>query len=288
MQSDFNNEYPTNTLSASKEPVTIFSSQPSNVRVYFKDLIKYKDLIWIFAVKELKVAYTQTYLGIFWSIVRPVFTLFIFTIIFRVFLHVPTRSPYYLFAFSGMIAWNFFSQIATNASSAIIQNQQLIRKMYFPKLILILSKILVSGVEMSISLLLLIVLIIASGEKPGVSILTLPFFIFLNIICGFTVAVWMNTLNTKYRDLNQIMPIIIGIAIWVTPVFYPTTIIPAGYNFFVYANPLAGIIKGYRFALLGEGFPEWQYWISILTTVVLSLAGVIYFTVVEEEIVNYS
>ena len=288
MQSGLKNEESSNVPSTKKDMVTVFSSQPLNFIEYCKELIKYKDLIWIFAFKEIKVAYSQTYLGLFWSIIRPLFTLLIFTIIFRVFLHVPTRAPYYLFAFSGMIAWNFFSQIATNASSAIIQNQQLIHKMYFPKLILLLSKILVVGVETGISLILLLALLLFSGENPGISILSLPLFIFINMLCGLTVAVWMNAINTRFRDLNQIVPVIIGIAIWVTPVFYPTTIIPAGYEFFVYANPLAGVIKGYRFALLGDDFPEWPYWVSMLTTVALSIAGTMFFTTVEEEIVSYS
>lgn len=265
----------------------IISSAPLNIRAYCKAVLQYKGLIWVFAWQELKGLYAQTYFGILWGIIRPLFTLFVFTVIFKFFLHVPTETPYYIFAFTGMIAWNFFSLIANNASTAIIQKQNLIRKMYFPKLILPLSKIIVASVETGISLLILFALILFERISISGSLLMLPVFILLNIFCGFAVAIWMNALNIRFRDLNQIIPAIISIAIWVTPVFYPTTIIPKGYEFFVFANPMAGIIKGYRFALLGESFPEWQYWNSIITVVLIALAGTFHLSRVENELVDY-
>jgi lipopolysaccharide transport system permease protein len=273
-------------MASGKSP-TIITAQPLALTAYARALVKYRSLIWVFAYQELKGLYAQTYFGILWSILRPLFTLFVFTVIFKYFLHVPTQTPYFLFAFAGMIAWNFFSLIATNASTAIIQKQNLVRKMYFPKLILPLSKVIVAAVETGISLLILFALILFEKIPIGSSLLMLPVFILLNIFCGFAVAVWMNALNVRFRDLNQIIPAIIGVAIWVTPVFYPTTIIPKGYEFFVFANPMAGIIKGYRFALLGESFPEWHYWISILLTIVILLAGIWYLIRKEDEIADY-
>lgn len=272
---------------ASDKSPTIITSQPLTLAAYGRALVKYRSLIWVFAYQELKALYAQTYFGILWSIIRPLFTLFVFTIIFKYFLHVPTHSPYYLFAFAGMIAWNFFSLIVMNASTAIIQKQSLIRKMYFPKLILPLSKIIVAAAETGVSLVLLLVLLLFEKIPMNFSALLLPLFIFLNICCAFAIAVWMNALNIRFRDLNQIIPAIIGIAIWVTPVFYPITIIPKGYEFFIFANPMAGIIKGYRFALLGEGFPEWQYWISILLTLTIMVAGVVYFIRKEDEVADF-
>ena len=219
---------------------------------------------------------------------RPLLTLFIFTLIFRNFLHVHTEKPYYIFAFSGLLGWNFFSQIVQNGSVAIIQKQNLVHKMYFPRLILILAKIVVSGIEFAISLLIFFFLMLFAGIKIEFSILTLPFFILINIVCAFSLAIWMNALNTRFRDLNQLIPSIIGIAIWITPVFYPASVIPHDYEFFVYANPMAGVIKGYRFALLGESFPEYQYWISIGITVLISISGLFYFNKIEDRIINYA
>jgi lipopolysaccharide transport system permease protein len=271
----------------SKTAPKIISAEPATLIAYFQTFMKYKNLVWVFAEQELKTTYAQTYLGLFWAILRPLFTLLIFTLIFKHFLHVPTKSPYHLFAFTGMIAWNFFSQIVGNASSAIIQKQSLIRKMYFPKIILPLSKTVVVSVETGISFIILFILFLIDYTPISSNIFWLPLFIVLTAICGFSIAVWMNTMNVKFRDLNQILPAIIGVAIWVTPVFYPTTIIPQEYSFLLFFNPMAGIIKGYRFAILGEGFPEWQYWVSIGTTLVLAITGVWRLSRVENEMVDY-
>jgi lipopolysaccharide transport system permease protein len=266
----------------------IITSEPLTIREYYKEVIKFRSLIWVFAYQELKAMYAQTFFGIFWAVIRPLITLFIFTIIFKFFLHVPTQSPYYLFAFAGMIAWNLFANISNNASSAILQKQSLIRKMYFPKLILPLSKIILACVEAGISLVILFILLFVERVNLTIGLFTLPIFIILNIACGYTVAIWMNATNIRFRDLNQIIPTIIGIGIWITPVFYPTTIIPKGFELFVYINPLAGVIKGYRFALLGEPFPELSYWYIIPVMLVVMLAGTWYFSRVEDSTVDYA
>jgi lipopolysaccharide transport system permease protein len=187
-----------------------------------------------------------------------------------------------------MIAWNLFANISNNASSAILQKQSLIRKMYFPKLILPLSKIILACVEAGISLVILFILLFVERVNLTIGLFTLPIFIILNIACGYTVAIWMNATNIRFRDLNQIIPTIIGIGIWITPVFYPTTIIPKGFELFVYINPLAGVIKGYRFALLGEPFPELSYWYIIPVMLVVMLAGTWYFSRVEDSTVDYA
>ena len=116
----------------------------------------------------------------------------------------------------------------------------------------------------------------------------LPVFIILNIWCGYAVAIWMNAFNIRFRDLNQILPTIIGIGVWITPIFYPTTLIPKNYAFFIYMNPMAGIIKGYRFALLNESFPELACWFSIIAAIGISLAGTWYFSKLEDRMVDYA
>lgn len=268
--------------------VTIITAEPFTLAQYWKLLKKHRSLIWVFALQEIKTMYAQTYLGIVWAVVRPLVTLFIFTIIFNYFLKVETQSPYYLFAFAGMISWNVFSQIATLASSAVVQKQQLIRKMFFPKLILPLSKVIIVGVEFVVSLAIFFLFMIWEQVNPGFNILSLPLFVALNVAAGLAIAVWVNALTIRFRDINQLLPTIIGIGIWLTPVFFPTTIIPEQYNVFVYINPMAGIIKGYRFALLGEPFPELAYWWSMLFFVFFLLAGIWYFIQSEDDMVDYA
>jgi lipopolysaccharide transport system permease protein len=275
-------------ITVKQKPVKVITPDPLDIIEYWRELVKYKSLIIVFAQQEIKTMYAQTYFGLLWSVFRPLITLAIFSVIFNFFLKVPTEKPYYIFAFAGMIAWNFFSQIANNAATAILSKQNLIRKMYFPKLILPLSKVLVAGVDFAVSLVIIFLMMIYDGNMLGWHTFSLPFFVLLNVLCGLAVALWMNSLNIRFRDLHQIIPAIIGIAIWVTPVFYPTTIIPKGYEVFVYTNPMAGIIKGYRFALLGEAFPEWQYWVAISATSLLALVGAWYLTQTEDKMVDYA
>jgi lipopolysaccharide transport system permease protein len=270
------------------ENIRIITPNPFTLKEYWTLMRKHRSLIWVFALQEIKTMYAQTYLGIVWSVVRPLITLLIFTIIFNFFLNVKTQSPYYLFAFVGMMAWNLFAQIATQASSAVVQKQQLIRKMFFPKMILPLAKTIVVSVEFGVSLVMMFLFMVYERMMPGMHFLAFPLFVVLNVVVGLAIAIWMNALTIRFRDLNQLVPTIIGIGIWVTPVFFPTTIIPEQFNVFVYLNPMAGVIKGYRYALLGEAFPEPAYWWSMATFSLLFLAGIWYFIQVEDEMVDYA
>jgi lipopolysaccharide transport system permease protein len=270
------------------EPLKILTAEPISIRQYVREVIKFSSLIPVFALQEIKLNYAQTNLGVLWGVFRPLFTLLIFTVIFNTFLKIPTEKPYYLFAFTGMIAWNYFSQISFSASTAIISNQNLIRKMYFPKLILPFSKLVVSSIDYVISMIILTIMVLLEGNLLGLQILALPLFFILNVFCGLCIALWMNVLTIKLRDLNQIVPSIIGFAIWVTPVFYPTTIVPDKFQFLVYANPMSGIIKGYRYSFLGEPFPEWPYWIAIFSTVLLAILGAWKFAKTEDKMVDYA
>ncbi len=271
-----------------QKPVKIITPEPFTIGEYWSEMVKYRSLIWVFALQEIKTTYAQTYFGIAWAVLRPLMILSIFTVLFNYLLKIETTSPYYLFAFSGMIAWNFFQNIASTASSAIMQKQNLIRKMYFPKMVLPLSKVLVAGVEALVSLAIIFAMMLFEWFPLSIKFLSLPFFILLNICCGLAVALWMNALNIRYRDLNQIVMPIISIGIWFTPVFFPTTIIPPQYHFLVYLNPMAGIIEGYRFALLGEPFPHYWYFVSIGVMMFLFFTGAWYLTRVEDEIVDYA
>lgn len=266
------------TSRATQAAPTVFSAAPLTFAAYCREIISYSWLIWVFALKEIRMLYVQTYFGVLWSIIRPVVTLLIFTMIFRFFMHVPTSSPYYLFAFSGMIAWNFFSQISNTASTAILRGEDIFSKLYFPKVILLLAKIVVAALEFVISLAILLILILATGQKVSATLATLPLFVIYNILCGFAIAIWMSVLSARFHDLTQIMPVIIGIAIWVTPVFYPATVIPQQYHVFLYLNPMAGVISGYRYALLGEPFPALPYFVMMAVVTIVALAGLYAFS----------
>jgi len=268
--------------------ITKIHPDPIKIREYWTQFLKYKSLVWIFAWQEIKTQYAQTYFGVFWAVLRPVIILSIFTVLFSYLLKIHTASPYILFAFTGMIAWNLFSQIAATASSAISLRQDLIRKMYFPKIILPLSKALVAGVDTLVSLIMFFVLAALVRFPLSWHIFLFPFFLFLNICLGLSIAIWMYVLTIRYRDLQQIVMPIIGIGIWFTPVFFPTTIIPEQYHFLLYFNPMAGIIAGFRYAILGEAFPDFYYWISFFVVIAITALAIWSLIRVEDEIVDCS
>jgi lipopolysaccharide transport system permease protein len=269
------------------KPHKIITPEPLAFSAYLREVFIFRSLILVFATQEIKKQYAQTYFGILWSFIRPAITLLIFSLIFDQFLNVSTDSPYTLFAFSGLIVWNFFTGIVQQASTAILSRQDIIKKMYFPRLVLPLSKVLVAGVDFAVSLIFFFILCLYYQFSPSINILSLPIFILLTVSCGLCISLWMIALSIRFRDLHQVVPPLIGMAIWITPVFYPSTIIPETFSFFLHANPIAGIIKGFRFALLGEAFPEWPYWISMGVCFLLSIVAAWFLSKKENVIVDY-
>lgn len=264
----------------------IVSADNISVAEYWKQFLKYKSLVWVFALQEINAQFASTFFGLLWIVLRPLAILSIFTLLFHYLLKIHTSTPYYLFAFTGMLAWNFFFQIVSLASPVIIQRQDLIRRMYFPKIILPLSKVIVAGAETLVSFIILFVLMLYARQHVSWAMLTLPVFIFLNICTAFMIALWMNVLNIRYRDLNQILMPVLSIGIWFTPVFFPVTIIPSEYQYLLYFNPMAGVIAGYRYALLGEQFPLVSFWVCFAVVVMLTFAAIRYLIYLESEMVD--
>lgn len=265
--------------------ITPFSLKPLE---YISELVYYRNLIWILTKREFGIQFAQTYLGWLWVLVRPIFTLVVFTLIFKLFLKVPTPVPYYLFAFTGMIVWNLFAQIASGSSAAVQHNQIIIRKMYFPRLILLFSRTLIALAEAIVMLVVVIIMLLVEGMAISYPILLLPFFIALNTICGLAISVWMNTLNIRFRDINQLLPGLLSVGVWLTPVFYPTTIIPDRFSFLLNLNPLTAIVGGYRYALFGGQMPTPASFISVTVFVAIFIAGILYFISIEDEMTDYA
>ncbi len=268
--------------------VKIIDSGPDSFRVYLKNLWDYRLFILTLAQRDLKIKYAQTYLGAIWAILQPLTGLFIFTYFFSkvIKLDIP-GVDYALFAFSGMTSWYFFSFILSQAGSSLQQGQDLMKKNYFPKLALPLSKVLVGLVDFSLAFVVLLGLMLVKGVVPEWKILFLPLFIFLNIVVGLSVSLWLAALSVQYRDLQHIIPYLANFGIWLTPVFYPTTILPSTASYILKYNPMAGIIEGFRFALLpGYGF-DMGYLIGIGISVVLFVGALLFFRHIEDK-VSYS
>lgn len=271
-----------------KRNIKIIKSGHTSPIAYLIQVWKYRSFAMTFAWQELKAQYTQTIFGVLWAVMRPLMILLIFTFIFaRVIPIQGLKYPYPLFAFSGLIAWNYFSFIVNSGGTAIASNQHLIRKIYFPKIILLLSKILVGSVEFFVSVFLMFLMMMIVRYPVSLNLICLPFFLLLNIITGFTIAVWLNALSVRFRDLNHFVPQLIGFLIWMTPVFYPMTLVPKSYSFILFFNPLAGIVQGYRFSILGDFFPPYQYFFCFAGVVAMLIAGLLLFIRVEDEMPDY-
>jgi len=267
---------------------TLITSQPTTFRRYLKNLWKYRRMIIVFAQQEVKVSYAQTALGILWLLVKPLLILALFTFVFGNLIKIPgMQHPYALFAFSGLIAWNYFGFLVGSGSGALIDKKDIIRKMYFPKMALPLAKVLVGLVEAAVSLGIMFALMLVMDYPFLPKLLVLPLFLLLNIITGLGIALWLNALNLRHRDLNQFIPYLVGFLIWLTPVFYPATLIPQEYSFFLYLNPMAGIIELYRWCILGDAFPSASYLISLAEIIAVFISGMVIFIRMEDDMADY-
>jgi len=265
----------------------IIDSRNTVLRLDFKKLYAYRSLIMIFAFRDLKVQYAQTFLGILWSLLQPLTGLLIFTFFFNYVIKVDTGGiPYPLFAFSGMISWYFFSSLMAQSGTSLMQSQYLIRKIYFPKLVLPVSKSLSCFAEFFIAFLLLVFLMIIWGYYPSLNIVFLPFFVLANLFTGLAVGLWLSALTIRYRDFYHIIPYILNFGIWLTPVFYPTTLLPESIRFLLYFNPMAGVISGFRWSLLGGAPPSPYYLVSLVLVLIIFISGLFYFRKMETKIAD--
>ena len=230
--------------------ITIINKRQSSLFAYLKRAWNYRAVTMALAKRDLKVRYSQAVLGVLWAVIQPLTGLVIFTIFFGQLLKIQTSGMSYpLFAFSGMVSWFFFSHIVSQAGASLVESQELIRKVYFPKILLLFAKTIVGLVEFGVSVILLIVLMQFMGSFASWSIIFLPLFVLLNIAVGLSVAVWLGALTIRYRDFHHIIPYLVNFGIWLTAVFYPVTLIPPKFGWIMYWNPMAATIAG---------FPCWE------------------------------
>lgn len=271
-----------------KERMIVYSSVPESLCSYLKRLWNYRFLILVLASRELKIQYSQMFLGVAWAVLQPLIAILIYSFFFDVLIGINTNGmPYILFVVPGIMGWFYFTKIVAEGGAAFQTHQDLIKKMEFPKLILPLAKCLYSLHQLLINLVILFIVLAFYGQWPSWQIIFLPLVILLNTVLAFSGALWINILSVKHRDFQTLIPYLISFLIWITPVFYPTTIVPSKFGFVMYANPLAGVLAAYRWVLLNDTIPDWQYIIAWLPVLVITYAGLRLFTKVERKIVDF-
>lgn len=251
---------------------------------YWKDLWRFRELFYILSWRDIKVRYKQTVVGAAWSVIRPLLTTIIFTIVFsRVAkLGNPGPAPYALMVFAGMLPWQFFSNALSEASNSLIGNSNLISKVYFPRMIIPASSVITSLVDFAISFILLLLMMIWYQYLPSWQIIFLPLFIVLAFFAAFGTGLYLTALNVKYRDFRYIIPFIVQFGLYITPVGFSSSIIDEKYRFWFALNPMVGVIDGFRWSILGESFHVQSLMLSVVVTFFFMWLGIWYFRKVEK------
>ncbi len=251
---------------------------------YWKDLWRYRELFYILSWRDIKVRYKQTVLGAAWSIIRPLLTTIIFTIVFSKIakLDNPGNAPYALMVFAGMLPWQFFSNALSESSNSLIGNANLITKVYFPRLIIPASSVITSLVDFAISFLILIVMMFWYQYIPSWHIVFLPIFILLAFMCAFGVGLYLTAVNVKYRDFRYIIPFIIQFGLYITPVGFSSSVIGEKWKFLYALNPMVGIIDGFRWCILGDPMKWSSFIFSFSVIIIFLMIGITYFRKMEK------
>lgn len=263
------------------------SASDSNVKLNIKELFRYKDLFFVLAYKDLRVRYAQTILGLLWAIIQPLTTLVIMSVVFGRFVKVDTGGvPYPVFAVIGVSLWTYFSFVLSQSGNSIIGAQEMVKKIYFPRLIIPLSKAVVGLVDFFVAILLLIILFIYYGITPSSNIVFLPAFLILTIISSLAVGIWLSALTIRFRDFQYVVPFLVQFGLYITPIAYPTEIVvnnlPSWATIIFYLNPMTGIVEGYRWCLIGGAEPTGYFWLSISFVMILFVSGIYYFKKIEK------
>ncbi len=258
----------------------------------FKEVYRYKDLFVTLAWRDFKVRYAQTTIGFLWAFVQPIITLIILSVVFGKFAKVETDGvPHLLFTITGLSIWTYFSYVLTNSGNSIISAQGMVQKIYFPRLIIPLSKAVVGLIDFGITLLILIVLMIYYKFTPSGNIVFAPVFILIGMIAALAVGIWLSALTVRFRDFQHIVPFMVQIGLYATPVAYPvglaTEQFPKWAMTIYYLNPMAGVVQGFRWSILGGEAPGNMMYLSFAVVFVLFTTGLLYFRSVEDKMADF-
>jgi lipopolysaccharide transport system permease protein len=255
-------------------------------RQYWHDLWRYRELLYFLAWRDILVRYKQTVVGIAWALLRPFITMIVFTVIFSGVAQLPSQgAPYPVLVFSAMLPWQFFSSALTDCSNSLINDSNLISKVYFPRLLVPISSVVVNFVDLLVSGMILLGLMAWFNFVPGWHILTLPFFTLLAFAITIGGGLWFAALNVEYRDFRYVVPFIVQLGFFVSPVGFSSNVVPEQWRLLYSLNPLVGIIDGFRWAILGGKAQLYLpgFLLSIGVVLAILSSGIYYFRATERK-----
>ena len=271
---------------AKQEPTTIYI-KPSRglAALNLRDLWIYRELVFFMVWRDVKVKYKQTLLGMAWAVVQPVMTMLVFTFVFDRVANLPTDGiPYEVFSFTALLPWGLFVTALNQGSRSLVAHNNMVTKIYFPRLILPMSSVFAGLVDFAIAFVILIGLMIYFGVVPAWHLLwTLPLFLLLAIITALGVALWLSAINVRYRDVNHALPFLTQFWLFATPVAYSFSALSENLQIALSLNPMTGVVNGFRWALLGAGNgPDITLWISVVISLLIFISGLFYFRSMEK------
>lgn len=240
---------------------------------------RYRELLYFLIWRDFKVRYKQAAIGVAWAIVQPVFMVIIFTVVFGNFAKIPSDGiPYPLFAFTALLPWTYFSEAVRRGSMGLVEDSELIRKIYFPRLIIPLAMVVGPMVDFLVSFLVLAALLVWYGVMPTWGVVFLPLFVFIALILALAVALWLGPVNVRFRDIKHTLPLLLQTWMYASPIVYPLSIVPEQWKLLYSLNPMVGVIEGFRWALLGTGNPDFVAMsLSAVLVLLVLLGGIVYF-----------
>jgi homopolymeric O-antigen transport system permease protein len=246
--------------------------------INFRELWAYRELLYFLVWRDIKVRYKQTALGAVWAIVQPVMTMAVFAVFLGRLAHVPSDGlPYPLFSFAGLVPWTYFATAVSTGSLSIVGSQQLISKVYFPRLLIPLSAAVTPMVDLGITMLTLLAMLIWYRVVPGAAVVWLPLFVLLAFATAFATALWLSTLTVLYRDVRHLIMFLMQFWMYATPVAYPASLVPGKWRIVYGLNPMAGVVEGFRWALVGGPAPGPIVAASAAVVIVMLVTGVVFF-----------
>lgn len=274
---------PGNTVLASTPPVVLLRPRQGVLDLDLRPVLQYRELFFFLVWRELKIRYKQALIGAGWAIIQPVLAMLIFTAVFGIFARIPSDGvPYPLFAFAALLPWTYFAEAVRRGSIGPVEDAELIRKIYFPRLIIPLAMVAAPLVDFALSFSVLLVLFAWYGVLPTWNVVFLPLFIAASMMLALAVSLWLGPLNVRFRDIKHAVPFLIQIWMYASPIVYPASMVPEPWRLLYSLNPMVGVIEGFRWSLLGTNSPDLAVMsFSLAIVFALLVGGLIYFTKME-------
>jgi len=273
-------------LSQPSSPDQIVRIEPSTgwVSLKLRELFEYRELLYFLTWRDLKVRYKQTALGATWAIIQPVFTMVVFSLFFGKLAKMPSDGiPYPIFSYAALVPWTFFANGLSQSSNSLVGSSNLIKKVYFPRLAVPISTVLSEVVDFFLAFLVLLGMMLYFRITPTANVFYLPLFLLLALVTSLGVGLWLSAMNVQYRDVRYVVPFIAQFWMFATPIAYPSTLLPEPWRTLYGINPMAGVVEGFRWALLGsQTAPGPMVAVSSLAAVILLISGAFYFRRMEK------